>query len=665
MDELRAFSLCKFIVGRLQTIKKFKKTFTIFPLLFWLLIPHFAQAKFTFFVTSDQRQYAGPSYNSKNHFRGVVEAVRNQGGGVFMVSPGDIDPPQDSKWTIEQVLGTAFLWYPVVGNHELPGAGNEVSYGANMQWLRDYDLDANGVGNPPDIVNAGPSGCVETTYSFDYENAHFVVLNEYCDADGDDVTDGDIPNHLYNWLVADLAATTKEHIFIFGHEPAYPQPDADNGRARHMNDSLNKYQTNRDKFWNLLKTVGVVAYFCAHTHNYSAIQLDGVWQLDSGHARGKGDTGAPGTFLLVHVNGSMVTFKAYRDNHDGNYDYADIVYSGELHGSLGTTVSFQDGVLPDTAYSGTRDTTLSQNDPNSNFGSKTALYVDGDDPGGSGKDKSALVYWDINDIPIGMTVNEASITLSIFNRSNDTYQMFEIIRNWVESESTWNRYRVGLNWQIPGAFGSQDRGATSIGFFSPNGTGTYSIKLNGAGLALVQSWVDNPTDNHGIIIANGNATDGADFYSSEVITANNRPKLTISYMNNNLLHILVQPCRIVDTRLAGGAITPGGIRSYIVYGAVTSQGGNLSGCPSPQGEPLAVALNVTVVPLGNGNIVAYPFGSPVPTSSLVNYRADAQNVANSGTVKTCFNCTKDISVKSRVGTVHVVIDVLGYYHAKP
>jgi hypothetical protein len=51
-------------------------------------------------------------------------------------------------------------------------------------------------------------------------------------------------------------------------------------------------------------------------------------------------------------------------------------------------------------------------------------------------------------------------------------------------------------------------------------------------------------------------------------------------------------------------------------------------------------------------------------ASLVNYRSDAQNVANSGTVKTCFNCAKDISIKSGGGTTHVIIDVLGYYYSK-
>jgi len=98
---------------------------------------------------------------------------------------------------------------------------------------------------------------------------------------------------------------------------------------------------------------------------------------------------------------------------------------------------------------------------------------------------------------------------------------------------------------------------------------------------------------------------------------------------------------------------------------VASQGGNPAGCPSPKGEPYTAHINVTAVPLGNGNIVAYPFGTEAPHASLVNYRASAQNVANSATVKTCYNCSQDIFIKSNNGTAHVVIDVMGYYFAKP
>ena len=110
---------------------------------------------------------------------------------------------------------------------------------------------------------------------------------------------------------------TKTHIFVFGHEPAYPQPDADNGRTRHVGDSLDQYPTHRDRFWTLLQDHDVVAYVCGHTHNFSVVNVAGVWQVDVGHARGLGDTGARSTFLLMHIDGDLVLFDAYRDDANG------------------------------------------------------------------------------------------------------------------------------------------------------------------------------------------------------------------------------------------------------------------------------------------------------------------------------------------------------------
>jgi hypothetical protein len=297
-----------------------------------------AGGEFTFAVTADMREFAGPgTYDTAQYFRGAVEAIAGLGGSAFMVSPGDIDPPSGVLWTITRTLGITTTWYPVVGNHELPGSGNEPYTGTNMIWLRGYDYGA---------VNPGPAGCPTTTYSFDYQSAHLVVLNEYCDAAGDTVTDGDVPDHLYNWLAADLSATQKAHVFVFGHEPAYPQPDADNGRLRHLGDSLDQYPANRDRFWSLLKDEGVVAYICGHTHNYSAVNVNGVWQLDAGHARGLGDTGARSTFILIRVDGPAVTFVVYRDDASGG-PYT-LMHSGVLTGRR--------IYLPvvERAYSGTR-----------------------------------------------------------------------------------------------------------------------------------------------------------------------------------------------------------------------------------------------------------------------------------------------------------------------
>jgi hypothetical protein len=278
--------------------------------------------RFAFAVTADMRKYSGPTYHSTQYFRGATEAIANVGSSAFMVSPGDIDPTIDVVWTITSTLGITYTWYPVVGNHELPDQGDEPYIGANMDWLRAHDYGT---------VNPGPSGCPETTYSFDYKNSHFVMLNEYCDTGGDTVTDGKIPDHLYNWLITDLDNTDKTHVFVFGHEPAFPQPDADNGRSRHVGDSLDQYPTDRDRFWSLLESKGATAYICGHTHNYSAVKIDNVWQLDVGHARGIGDTGARSTFVIVCVDDASVTFEAHRDDASGG-DYT-LMHVGVLTGT--------------------------------------------------------------------------------------------------------------------------------------------------------------------------------------------------------------------------------------------------------------------------------------------------------------------------------------------
>lgn len=271
------------------------------------------------------RLYSGPGrYDTPQYFRGACEAIaavcsqtRSEAECRFMVSPGDVDPPAGVLWTITRTLGADFPWYPAVGNHE-------VETPEDMEWLRRYGAALTAPDGAP--VRPGPPGCPTTTYSFDHENAHFVVLNLYCDAAGDGVTDGDVSDHLYHWLAADLTATDRPHIFVFGHEPAYPQPDADTGRVRHLGGSLDAHPARRDRFWNLLRERGVRAYICGHTHNYSAIQVDGVWQLDAGHARGLGDPGAPSTFILVRVDGPSVVFETYRD-FGGGYTLSD---SGSL-----------------------------------------------------------------------------------------------------------------------------------------------------------------------------------------------------------------------------------------------------------------------------------------------------------------------------------------------
>ena len=134
----------------------------------------------------------------------------------------------------------------------------------------------------------------------------------------------------------------------------------------------------------------------------------------------------------------------------------------------------------------------------------------------------------------------------------------------------------------------------------------------------------------------------------------------------DLVYTPVTPCRIVDTRLAGGAIPPGGIRNYNVWGAVASQGGNPAGCPSPLGEPLAAHVNMIAVdPTGKGNLQAFPVGAGPGAGLSINYNVIDTNLANAGTVKTNVGTGPDITVTSRFSSAHTVISVLGYYYSNP
>jgi len=268
---------------------------------------------FHFDVTADMRGFTPPEHPGPEHFVGVCEAIHALGAGAFMVSPGDLDPPARVRATLDQVLGEEYVWYPVVGNHEL----DKPEY---MAYLRAYNAGGSAL---PGIVRAGPPGALETCYSFDYENAHFAVLNQYYDGASDSGSDGDVGDALYEWLAADLAANDRPFVFVFGHEPAVSVPDLDNGRVRHRGDSLDKYPANNHRFWTLLRQHGVLAYFCGHTHNLSLAKINGVWQIDCGHARGQGDPGAASTFLKLYVEPQGARCEVYRsDGAGGSYRLA-------------------------------------------------------------------------------------------------------------------------------------------------------------------------------------------------------------------------------------------------------------------------------------------------------------------------------------------------------
>ncbi len=176
-------------------------------------------------------------------------------------------------------------WFEALGNHNVdkPEDTNNV---LNVLTPERIQSQLPGMTN----FQLGPHDATMTyaregsTYSFDYENAHFVILNQYYASDTG--LDGEHENGgptacvydvWYDWLVQDLAQNKQPIIFVFGHEPAFPRG------SRHCGDSLdeddcsgnyldwdNPARPLRDKFWELLNSHNVVAHFVGHEHTASA-----------------------------------------------------------------------------------------------------------------------------------------------------------------------------------------------------------------------------------------------------------------------------------------------------------------------------------------------------------------------------------------------------------
>jgi hypothetical protein len=119
----------------------------------------------------------------------------------------------------------------------------------------------------------------------------------------------------------------------------------------------------------------------------------------------------------------------------------------------------------------------------------------------------------------------------------------------------------------------------------------------------------------------------------------------------------ITPCRIVDTRSGGGALTGGHARSFLATGttAFPSQGGTSGGCGIPTA---ATAIDVSFQSVDStktGYVNETAYGTAFSTASLLHYAP--KQIIGTGTGTFAFQ------LKSSRGSTDVLVDVLGYYIA--
>ena len=114
----------------------------------------------------------------------------------------------------------------------------------------------------------------------------------------------------------------------------------------------------------------------------------------------------------------------------------------------------------------------------------------------------------------------------------------------------------------------------------------------------------------------------------------------------DLVYVAVDPCRIVDTRNAGGAIQANSFRNFQASGTMGELGlqGGEADCLDPKAgngqSPLAISAYVIAVPApgsSNGVLTVYPSDQTTPapgTGSTVNFAA-GQVIGNTTNITLC------------------------------
>ena len=161
--------------------------------------------------------------------------------------------------------------YAAMGNHD------NIDQKGEKAWQGAFNFPAN-----------GPEGYVETVYSFDFNNSHFVFLNS--DHEKEHLVNGD----QRAWLEQNLAANRKENIFVIFHEPAYPVSDK-------AGEGLDADPAERNALWDILNKHKVTAVFNGHEHIVSRRKIDDTYQFVFG-STDSFDHGLPAAGMAEYAN---------------------------------------------------------------------------------------------------------------------------------------------------------------------------------------------------------------------------------------------------------------------------------------------------------------------------------------------------------------------------
>lgn len=194
----------------------------------------------------------------------------------------------------------------------------------------------------------------------------------------------------------------------------------------------------------------------------------------------------------------------------------------------GGTLTMQQGFLD---YAGAADATIDKWNPTTNSGDSSLLRLRGDET--IDGVRALLLGYDLSALPADAIITRATLSLYPLYRSNENHLsagVYALLRNWAETEVTWQQAANGHPWQTAGAEGLGDREINAVAAAEIGQTEQWvSFDVT----ALAQRWQDGSLPNYGVILKSapskqvGYSIVGGD--DASAWNAPYRPELIISY----------------------------------------------------------------------------------------------------------------------------------------
>jgi predicted phosphodiesterase len=193
-------------------------------------------------ITPETTTKLVPKVATVESFSFVVFGDNRDGDMIFMDLIKKLNQKKDIAFVVNTGDFLKFKLYHVPGNHDLVENG----YKYYKKYIRP-----------------------QYYYSFDYQNSHFVVLNN--------AFKQSFNAKQFNWLKEDLAATKKENIFVFMHRPTFDPTEIYKGYVMSGRETVKELMK-------VFKRYKVDYVFAGHLHGYARAEREGVIYVVTGGA---------------------------------------------------------------------------------------------------------------------------------------------------------------------------------------------------------------------------------------------------------------------------------------------------------------------------------------------------------------------------------------------